>query len=78
MRAIGLAVTLGSTPFGVPLIGWLADAFGPRWALAVASFASPADPLVGARYKIKSSWIPVDIRLLMSENEPLNLGASSC
>lgn len=37
--ALVLAVSAGSTPLGAPLIGWVANMFGPRWSL-VAGAAS--------------------------------------
>jgi MFS family permease len=50
VMAIYLAIALGSTPIGAPIVGWVADAFGPRWALAVAAVAGIAAALVGRRY----------------------------
>jgi MFS family permease len=35
--AILLAVIAGGTPIGGPIVGWIADHFGPRWALGVGS-----------------------------------------
>jgi len=35
--AIYLAVALGGTPLGAPLVGWVADVLGPRWALGVGA-----------------------------------------
>jgi MFS family permease len=35
--AILMAITLGGTPIGAPAVGWVADRFGPRWALAVGA-----------------------------------------
>jgi MFS family permease len=37
--AILLAITLGGTPIGAPIVGWVADHFGPRWALAIGATA---------------------------------------
>jgi MFS family permease len=37
--AILLAIALGGTPIGAPIVGWVADTFGPRWALGVAALA---------------------------------------
>ena len=31
--AILLAIAFGGTPIGAPIMGWVADEFGPRWAL---------------------------------------------
>jgi len=55
VMAIYLAIALGSTPLGAPIVGWVADAFGPRWALAVAAAAGLAAALVGARHAGKAA-----------------------
>jgi MFS family permease len=47
VMAILLAVTLGGTPVGAPIVGWVADAFGPRWALGVGAAAGFAAATVG-------------------------------
>jgi len=36
VMALLLAIVLGCTPLGAPVVGWVADAFGPRWSVAVA------------------------------------------
>jgi MFS family permease len=45
--AILLAMSLGGTPLGGPVVGWVADAFGPRWSLAVGAAAGVAALIVG-------------------------------
>jgi MFS family permease len=35
--AILLAIALGGTPVGAPIVGWIADSFGPRWALGAGA-----------------------------------------
>jgi MFS family permease len=50
VMAIYLAIALGSTPLGAPFVGWVADTFGPRWALAVGAAGGIAAALVGLRY----------------------------
>jgi MFS family permease len=37
--AILLAIALGGTPVGAPIVGWIADTFGPRWALGSGAVA---------------------------------------
>jgi MFS family permease len=39
VMALRMAVVQGCTPLGAPLIGWVADHPGPRWALAVGAAA---------------------------------------
>ena len=52
--AIFLAVALGTTPLGAPIIGWVADHYGPRWALGVASLACFSAALGGIYFYVKS------------------------
>ena len=35
-------VFLGSTPIGSPIVGWIAETVGPRWAIAVGALATLA------------------------------------
>jgi MFS family permease len=45
VMAIFFAIALGATPLGAPMVGWVADTFGPRWALlvgAASGFAAAA------------------------------------
>lgn len=37
VMALRMAVVLGGTPLGAPIVGWVADRFGPRWALGVGA-----------------------------------------
>jgi MFS family permease len=53
VMAILLAIALGGTPIGAPIIGWVADTFGPRWALGVGAAAGFAAAIVAIRYLAK-------------------------
>ncbi|WP_455924023.1 MFS transporter [Pseudomonas putida] len=37
VMAILLAISVGGTPLGAPVVGWVADSFGPRWALGIGA-----------------------------------------
>lgn len=37
--ALRVGVALGGTPIGAPIVGWVADHLGPRWALVVGAVA---------------------------------------
>lgn len=52
VMAILLATTLGGTALGAPVVGWVADDVGPRWALGVAAVAGFAAVIVGVRYLV--------------------------
>ncbi|MGN6319425.1 MFS transporter [Trinickia sp.] len=49
VMAIRLAVALGGTPLGAPIVGWVADHAGPRWAIVVGAASGFAAALVAAR-----------------------------
>ena len=51
--AILLAIALGGTPIGAPIVGWVADRFGPRWALGIGAAAGLAAAMVGIYYLVK-------------------------
>jgi MFS family permease len=53
VMAIFFAIALGCTPLGAPLVGWVADTFGPRWALGVGGASGVAAALVGVHYLAK-------------------------
>jgi MFS family permease len=48
--AILLAMFLGGTPIGAPIVGWVADGFGPRWALGFGATSGFAATIVGIYY----------------------------
>ena len=50
VMAIFLAIALGGTPLGAPVVGWVADTFGPRRALLVGAAAGFLAALVGLRH----------------------------
>ena len=53
VMAIFLAIALGGTPLGAPIVGFIADHAGPRWALAVGAFSGFSAALVGIHYLVK-------------------------
>jgi MFS family permease len=48
--SILLATMMGTTPIGAPIVGWVADTFGPRWALGVGALAGVVATGVGVRF----------------------------
>ena len=50
VMAMMLAIALGGTPIGAPIVGWVADTAGPRWALGVGAASGFAAALVGIWY----------------------------
>jgi len=50
VMAILLAIALGATPLGAPIVGWVVDRFGPRWGLGVGAAGGFAAAVIGLRY----------------------------
>ncbi|MEZ0603619.1 MFS transporter [Paraburkholderia sp. IW21] len=71
--AILLAIALGGTPLGAPVVGWVADRFGPRWALGVGAASGFAAAIVGLIYLVKYRQLRVYVeagRLRYSIDDP--------
>jgi MFS family permease len=61
VMAIRLAIALGCTPIGSPIVGWVADRFGSRWALGIGAASGFAAAIVGLRYLMKYRGLRVRI-----------------
>jgi len=46
VMALRVGIGLGGTPIGAPIVGWVANHFGPRWALGVGAASGFAAALV--------------------------------
>jgi MFS family permease len=46
VMAFRVAVALGGTPIGAPIVGWVTNRFGPRWALGVGAASDLAAAFV--------------------------------
>ncbi len=66
VMAIYMAIFMGGTPIGAPIVGWVADTFGPRWALGVGAASGFAAAIVGVFYLIKYR----DLRVRFSAGLP--------
>jgi MFS family permease len=60
--AILLAIALGGTPIGAPIVGWVADAWGPRWALGIGAGSGFAAAIVGVGYLMKYRQLRVGVQ----------------
>lgn len=76
VMAMYLAIAIGGTPIGAPIVGWVADVFGPRWALGIGAAAGYAAAIVGLFYLVKHRGLRLclksgHIRLTIDESETL-------
>jgi MFS family permease len=57
VMALYMAIFLGGTPIGAPLIGWVGDAFGPRWTIAIGAFSALLTVAVVVLYAVwRNGW----------------------
>jgi MFS family permease len=74
VMAIFMAIALGGTPLGAPIIGWVADTFGPRWSLAVGAAGGFGAALVLLHYVLKHprgrQGVDGRLPLLREERQP--------
>jgi MFS family permease len=59
--ALFLAIAVGTTPIGAPFVGWVADTFGPRWALSVGAASGFGAVIVAVRYFAKHRGLRVRV-----------------
>ncbi|WP_336947564.1 MFS transporter [Asaia sp. HN010] len=55
VMALRVGVALGGTPIGAPIVGWVADNCGPRWALDIGALAGFGAALVAVVYLRRST-----------------------
>src|SRR5205823_13553491 len=64
VMALYLLVFMGGTPIGAPLVGWIAQAAGPRWSLIVGGLASLGAAIAAAAYLARREQLRVEPHLL--------------
>ena len=69
VMALYFAIFLGGTPLGAPVVGWVSDAFGPRWSLGVAA----ASGLVAAAAGLFWAWRFHEVRIRYDRSAPRRL-----
>ena len=47
VMALRVGIALGATPIGAPIVGWVANQFGPRWAMGIGAASGVAAAIVG-------------------------------
>ena len=48
VMALYITVLFGGTPIGAPVVGWLAEEYGPRWSLVLGGIITAASALLAA------------------------------
>jgi len=55
--ALYMAILMGGTPLGAPIVGWVADAYGPRAAILLGAIAAFVAFAVGAVWLLASGRV---------------------
>jgi MFS family permease len=64
VMSLYMMVFLGTTPLGAPIVGWVAEAFGPRWSVGIGAIASILVAVVAALWAKRSWGVEVRYSLL--------------
>ncbi len=59
VMALYMAIFAGTTPLGAPLVGWVANVAGPRWAIVVGSAAGFAAAIIALAWMIVSNRLRI-------------------
>ncbi|GAB3588343.1 MFS transporter [Calidifontibacter terrae] len=54
VMALYMAIFLGGTPLGAPMIGWVGSSFGARWTILVGSIASGIAAIAAILYTMRT------------------------
>jgi MFS family permease len=61
VMALYMAVFAGGTPIGAPIVGWVANEFGPRWSLGVGAGAGVVATAIGLVWLVKYKNLRVQV-----------------
>ena len=54
VMALYMAIFMGGTPIGAPLVGWVANVAGPRWSMGVAAGAGVLAAAIGLAWIVRA------------------------
>lgn len=54
VMALYMAIFMGGTPLGAPLVGWVANAFGARWSMGIAAAGALLAATIGVVWWLRS------------------------
>ena len=59
VMAIYMAIFMGGTPIGAPVVGWVANEFGPRWSTGVGAAAGVLAAAIGAVWLVRGRHVRI-------------------
>ena len=70
VMALYMAIFMGGTPLGAPVIGWIGDVWGPRWTIGIGTIADRHHPHGGVGLDGQARECPGDLRVPASPAHP--------
>jgi MFS family permease len=64
VMSLYMIVFLGATPVGSPLVGWVAEVLGPRWAIGIGSISAALVSVGAAAWAVRRWNLQVRYRVL--------------
>jgi MFS family permease len=62
VMSLYMAIFMGGTPIGAPIIGWVGEEFGARWTIAVGGLISLLAALGAIAYLLRDRRVEVSFR----------------
>ena len=72
VMALYMTIFVGGTPIGAPLMGWIANTFGPRVAIGVGAGTALLAAVIGLAFYLRTN----DVHLRWTRSVPLRLAFS--
>ena len=74
VMALYMAVFMGGTPIGAPLLGWVAETFGARWTLVGGGVLTALGAVVATAVLAPRQGAEIRLRSVVPQARALTLG----
>ncbi len=70
VMALYMAIFVGGTPLGAPVVGWVANEFGPRWAMGVGAASGLLAALLAVFWLVRYQHLRVRVSRVDRDSRP--------
>jgi MFS family permease len=75
VMALYIAVFMGGTPIGSPIIGWIGENFGARWTILLGGAVAIVTALAAAAWLVLHDGVRVNVRGTVTHREHVEVGS---